>query len=385
VYSYLCKLKSDFGFILTIVVITVLALEGISYFGERYLASRGVIYRPANFDKNADSHRLKPDPRLGWPSPELFGEGEYDHSGSRLIPAFPNPDQKACVSTYGDSYTWGHEVGSEAAWSNVLSQLLNCRVANFGVGGYGTDQAYLRFKYNNRDNAKIVILGYFSENLVRNVTQFLRFLYATDVYALKPRFVLENGSLKLIPLPQLSPDDYRAMTQDPGKFLLHDYLLPGGRAVPSQAGFPYTLSLLRAFGNYRVQAVLQGKSFWTDFYRAGHPSHALEITTLIMKSFYRDAQLSGKIPIIIVAFPWVLDLRDHQKNHTWVFQPLIDNLHASGIDVLNIADGLADYLGSRNPCELFTTCDRGHYTAQGNAVVAKLIAEYLSRKNLLQK
>jgi len=64
---------------------------------------------------------------------------------------------------YGDSFTEGSGVDPEHAWSNVLSQLLHCRVANFGVSGYGTDQAYMRFLNNQRDPARVVVLGFLSE------------------------------------------------------------------------------------------------------------------------------------------------------------------------------------------------------------------------------
>jgi hypothetical protein len=94
-----------------------------------------------------------------------------DKIGSRYVPEFPDPDKyQACVSLYGDSFTWGDEVDDVHAWGNVLSKLLHCRVSNFGVGGYGTDQAYMRFHYNKNDKPKLVILGFYTENIQRNVS-----------------------------------------------------------------------------------------------------------------------------------------------------------------------------------------------------------------------
>jgi lysophospholipase L1-like esterase len=364
---------------LAIVAATV---ETVSYLGQSFLASRGIIYQPPDRSRLREILKLRPDPRLGWPSPELFGKGNYDRFGSRVNPSFSDPDQEACVSAYGDSFTWGAEVPNDVAWSNVLSTLLHCRVSNFGVSGYGTDQAYLRFKYNARDRAKVVILGYFSENLVRNVNQYRRFLAEDNGYGLKPRFILENGSLKLVPLPALSAEEYVAMTRNPGGVLVHDYLLPGGPAGTTQTGFPFTISLFRTFANYRIRAQLSREPYWAAFYRRGHPSQALEVTSSIMQSFHRDARLSGRTPVIVL-FPFTLDLRNYQKNKTWVYQPLLDDLHAHGIEALNIGEGLADHLGGKNPCSLFTECDRGHFNREGNAVTAKLIARYLSSRHLL--
>jgi hypothetical protein len=374
--------KKNLTFTAIAVAIVVTLLETVSYFGQGYLASRGIIYEPPQGSRLRDILKLRPDPRLGWPSPELFGKGDYDRSGSRVNPSFSDPDQEACVSAYGDSFTWGAEVPNDAAWSNVLSTLLHCRVANFGVGGYGTDQAYLRFTYNERDRAKVVILGYFSENLVRNVNQFRLFLYRDNGYGLKPRFILENGTLKLVPLPSLSAEEYVAMTRHPGSVLVHDYFLPGGPSGTTQSGFPFTISLLRTFANYRIRSQLSREPFWAAFYGRGHPSQALEVTSSIMQSFHRDARLSGRTPVIVF-FPFTLDLRNYQKNKIWTYQPLLDDLHAHGIDALNIGEGLADHLGGKDPCSLFTECDRGHFNRETNAVTAKLIAQYLSSRHLL--
>jgi hypothetical protein len=201
-------------------------------------------------------------------------------------------------------------------------------------------------------------------------------------YGLKPRFILENGSLKLVPLPALSAEEYVAMTRNPGSVLVHEYLLPGGPAGTTQTGFPFTISLLRTFANYRIRARLSGEPFWAAFYRRGHPSQALEVTSSIIQSFHRDARLSGRTPVIVF-FPFSLDLRNYQKNKIWVYQPLLDDLHAHGIEALNIGEGLADHLGGTNPCSLFTECERGHFNREGNAVTAKLIARYLSSRHLL--
>jgi len=64
---------------------------------------------------------------------------------------------------------------------------------------------------------------------------------------LKPRFVIdEDGSLSLIPLPKVLMDEYSKMLKNPEKFLKYDYLIPGGPTGNQKAGFPYSLSILKA-------------------------------------------------------------------------------------------------------------------------------------------
>ena len=135
------RFKTNRRFVVVLLAVTLIALEGVSYIGQGMLVRRGVIYEPPGEDAIREFYRYPPDPRLGWPSPERFGTDERDRSGSRLIPSFPDPDLDACASAYGDSFTWGLEATADTAWANVLSRMLNCRVSNFGVGGYGTDQS----------------------------------------------------------------------------------------------------------------------------------------------------------------------------------------------------------------------------------------------------
>ena len=160
-------------YVLALLALTILVVEGISFLAGIYLQPLGIFYKPIIADDYPEYLAIR-DPVLGWPAPNTFGQdGERDAVGSRIIPLFPDPaSYSPCVALYGDSFTWSSEVDHAHAWSNVLSGLLQCRVANYGVGGYGTDQAYLRFLHNEKDVAPIAILNHLSENILRNVNQF---------------------------------------------------------------------------------------------------------------------------------------------------------------------------------------------------------------------
>jgi len=193
-------------FALTFCLIELIAYISIKQFiGQR---AKYLIYDPPeNVLEKYDDYMAQRHPLLGWPSPKAYGGKNFDASGSRIVPAFPTPGN-ACVSLYGDSFTWSDEVDHEHAWGNVLSQLLGCRVANYGVGGYGADQAYLRFKHN-KDEAPIVILMIFSENIQRHVNQLgmLR-TGGKGIRSFKPRFIINrhytdlNNSHFIIPRPK---------------------------------------------------------------------------------------------------------------------------------------------------------------------------------------
>ena len=357
--------------------------ESVSYVSGNYLAAKGVFYVPqaihhsGQFSKAYQDYLVKRDRVLGWPSPQSFGNGDFAQDGSRVSPAVPGGNEP-CVSTYGDSFTWGAEVANKDAWPNILSTLLNCKVSNYGVEGYGTDQAYLRFLKNASDKSQTVIFSFTTENILRNVNQYRQLLYPNSkyIYGLKPRFTINaDGTLRLIDLPAFLESEFRSMVHNPNQYLSYEYFLPGGLSGKQELRFPYFFSLLRAFHYYSVRAKLLKKPWYAEFYDERHPSQALEITAKIIESFRNDALRKGKKPIIVI-IPTGLDLQYYRRKGVWVYQPLLDRLESAGIRFLNAGPAILDSVGNRNVCELFQTCN-GHYNEEGNRVLAVIISAYL--------
>ena len=152
----------------TIIIVVLVAgsVELMAYVATRYFVKYPIGFTPLHITETYKSYEARYDRRLAWKSIVLDDNGNYrDLEGSS--PAAAGPDQSHapdCVALYGDSFTEGYGVSPQDSWCSVLSHLLHCQVANFGVAGYGTDQAYLRFLDNRRDRAKVVILGFLSEN-----------------------------------------------------------------------------------------------------------------------------------------------------------------------------------------------------------------------------
>ena len=60
------------------------------------------------------------------------------------------------------------EVTDDEAWLHRLSERLGCNVQNFGIGGYGLDQAALRYELASPPG-NFVIVGLFIEMLRRDL------------------------------------------------------------------------------------------------------------------------------------------------------------------------------------------------------------------------
>jgi hypothetical protein len=108
------------------------------------------------------------------------------------------PSGRLRIICSGDSFTLGYGVSNDDAWCNRLA-VLDHRIdaINMGQGGYGIDQAYLKY---TRDASSIdhdvQILAFITED-------FGRMRSATFLGYPKPVLVLDHGALAVrnVPVP----------------------------------------------------------------------------------------------------------------------------------------------------------------------------------------
>ena len=105
------------------------------------------------------------------------------------------------IAVVGDSFSFGEEVGDHETFSYFLQKMIpRSEVMNFAVHGYGHDQILLRLRDEVlKYRPDIVILGYIDSDDYRNLVTFRDYA--------KPRFVEQNGNLKLINVPVPTPQE----------------------------------------------------------------------------------------------------------------------------------------------------------------------------------
>ncbi len=329
-------------------------------------------------------------PVLGWPPIKPSedynaSDSRHDVSGSRPVPSFPTPGGEL-VSLYGDSFVYGSDVDNTAAWGNQLSIMLNSRVANFGVIGYGTDQAYLRYRDNTNDQAKVVFLGIYPLNVLRNVNQYRFLITSNGPFSFKPRFILEDGELRLVPYPIIPNDQIQHFADAPQDFLAHENFLPDSTYGPNRFSFPYSVSLVRLFLKPRTVNWLLDKPSWIDYIQPSHPSQSMEVTSAIVTRFQRDCLERGATLVTILipmpsSYDWFLE------SGNLAMQALADDLQNNGIRVIDLIPIFAERLAGGSFCELLShpaEC-RGHFNEQGNRMLAEILYDYLQTEKLLEE
>ena len=169
---------------------------------------------------SSDSTAVVYSPELGWDSRpvvtasdgrRVVSPGFRAHRSATDYTPSPPPDTVR-ILLFGDSFTACPTTENESwGWyleSGLLAHDVPVQVLNFGMGGYGIDQAYLRWKKYGRAFAPdIVIFGFQPENVMRDLN-LIRLIYTHDTGLpfSKPRFVRTDGRLELVNCPAAPPD-----------------------------------------------------------------------------------------------------------------------------------------------------------------------------------
>lgn len=342
-------------------------------------------------------------PLLGW-APKagsagvekgVAGEVQYhiDKSGSRRIVG--KPIREARIATFGDSYTFGRQVADHETWQSELGRLTDSGVLNYGVGNYGLDQAVL--KYENTllpKSIRVVIIGVVPETLCRVHSYWKHYLEFGNILAFKPRFILAKGELSLLKSPIQSEADIKhlkkslPLIQDNDFFYrskFRSYQFRGSYFLSFLRNPAHNLRLLSSLLLYKFKKLI-GAECHRAFNASFHlimknniaTSHRMysdplsyELLSEIIKRFKDGATARGHIPILLV-MPQKLDL-ETVKEGDFPYTSFYEKM-AAILDVIDISSSMRNQDTSALYIE---DLYGGHYSAQGNQVVANKIEQYV--------
>lgn len=266
---------AGWGFLILILFLffEILSFAALSFAPQ---LQRFLYKEPVVTEEQYTSYLDRRHPTLGWLS--KFND-TADDDGARASPANEKfKGQAACISLYGDSFTFGEEVEPDKAWSNLMAEDLGCRVANFGIGGYGVTQAQLRLEDRIEagvDQGDVVILGIFPDDLNRMVNQWRYLLSGArgGALTLKPAVVVEAGKARLEPIFSGDFSAFEALGRIPSAVFPNEPYLPGNEGLyrPVRVGFPYSATLFQVVA--RFGASWRGYDGDVGMARANYPTY----------------------------------------------------------------------------------------------------------------
>jgi hypothetical protein len=353
-------------------------LQLIHYMRPRFFREEFVARHFASLT-NDDFLRFKRcsyDPQLGWDHKPNRTWRETNHAGHIVVTSYaPDgarrdglPAKADLIATYGDSFTASAEVNDDETWQFYLEKQLGYEVKNFGVRGYGTDQALLKLERDiaHGEISPILILGVFEENINRIVNQFRPFyLPETDGrLAFKPVFHVKEGRLILEPNP-LTPE---AASVSEAEETAHKLVQTDYWAKPDlQNRFPYILQIPSVLG--LVWGELERRRLpylWQD-------ERAAELMSMIISRFVATVKAAGVTPIIL----FIPDVRLWgEGRRAPEYENFKDELRHRNPDLLVVDIAEHDFEEERFNIVPFA----GHASAYGNEQIARILAQGLRSK-----
>ena len=324
------------------------------------------------------------DAELGWVyargrSVDIYSINAQGVRARRTYSARP-PAGVLRVAAFGDSFVHGLEVNDEAAWSAQVEQMdPRVEVLNYGVGGYGTDQALLAYRRLGQQlDPSVVVLGFPEVDLLRNLSRYRVFHDWRDLPLFKPRFVLgEHGELRLVPSPFPGEPGARRVLAEPRLAL--EAGVGDGLFEPLVWRNPlYDHSQFVRLASTIASRAWRSRLRPDRYYVGGEMNRRTEAFPLlvaIVRAFAREVENAGDTFIFII-FP-------NRDEDIWgrgrrAYAPLVESL--PGITILDLADALrAD--PQLTPANLREPSD--HYSPLANRAVARAVLELLRARGLL--
>ncbi len=284
--------------------------------------------------------------------------------------AATRPSGMRRVLACGESFTFGEEVADAETWSARLeARVPALEVLNYGVGGYGTDQALLRVAREARGPIDALLVGLMLENIGRNVNRYRPLWYPSAQPAAKPRYVLGAGGLELVPQPYASLPEFVAAVESGRVFAdlsEHEHWSDGG--PPPWLAWS---SAARLWAGQRAYAARELAPLWSDV--EGAP---FRTTLALLEAFRAEARALGSEHVLVLVFPLQSDLERLAAGGERTWTPLLAALDARGLAHLDLSEALAAAVrAGTTVAELYL---QSHFSPRANDLVAEAVATRLS-------
>jgi hypothetical protein len=269
------------------------------------------------------------------------------------------------IALIGDSYTFSKDVSYEESLGYHLDQQLgeDYQVLNFGVDGYGIDQAFLRYCRDVRPwRPEVVIFSMIAHDFARTEAVYAFVSFPTwQLPFAKPRFRVSQGELELLNVPVPEPGwifsrpaitDLPYLDLDPGFF-------------------PYDWHWRSYHHSVLIRTLLSLSPRWKS---ESDPTSTelVAVNQALLREFRRIALAEGSIPLVV--YLPTKGAADFEADVVSTgHRAAQDALDASGVDYLDLTECVA-----RVPEADRYAYTGIHYSGATNAAVATCLTQTLN-------
>ena len=240
------------------------------------------------------------------------------------------------IVVLGDSSVWGYGIEAEQRMTNVVEGALGVEVLNLGIVGFGTDQKYLTYREYGRKLAADVVVIVIDNNDFSENTRSASY----DHY--KPFFRVKEGRLRL-----------------------YNYPVP---ADPEKSWWE----------NWRLWQILKPK--WQQLTArsvvSSDSQDSRELTLVLIRQLIKEVALDGSRPMVLF-LPTRCELANQKLASEADCFSEDRNMAQLALGKEKVIDVFSAF--ASESARLYFTKDP-HINSTGNAVLAKLVIDYLEQK-----
>ena len=283
---------------------------------------------------------------------------------------------------FGDSYTAGDNLSNRERFTDLLSEMLDVEVYNYGLSGSGIDQSLLIYRELAKDvAADLIVLCVNADSIQRIQVSHRKSIDRTTrrrVLVPKPYFTLCDGYLDLhhVPVPrertQVDP------SLEPKKGLLRSFASSGADLYRHDPRLHRVRQFVRHGRGARVKSQLYRLTRMQPYDDYKSPNtQGWRLTEAILRQFIAE---TAPTPVLIVPIPTSHFFR---LGATPIFQPLFDQLEGNEgrTHVADVSTPLSRLPWSERK-QLSFAYD-SHFSPLGHRHVAELMAKAVVDRRLL--
>jgi hypothetical protein len=309
------------------------------------------------------------DPDLGW--------------DRRPVVHNYTPEKRYLAQSYGDSFVEG-AVPQEHTWQAHFENLTGGAILNFGVGGYGLDQAVLKFERYGRDyRTPIALLGLYYQSFRRALSyhSYYYFHKADNFkFAFKPIFIKRDDHFELMRPPCTDAPCLMRLLTNPDhevwrRLEEHDYWYQHHQNKPA-SGFPSTIKYAQVMRQVlHERRELRGRENYFFVNDA-----ALDLSKYLVQRFVRHSRDLGMLPVCVMLYA-AHELQLIQSGIR-LDDELLKFLRAKNIDYVDTAEYILDQHRDNDGFKALILPDT-HLNSRGNRMVAEALARGLGARGVL--
>ena len=315
------------------------------------------------------------DSDLGWkPNPGMAGFNREGFNSTELAPSMTHPGVLR-VEVFGASYNRGW-------WKDMETQLeadgVKAEVLDFGVGGYGIDQSYLRWKKQGAGYQPDIVvlaccLGTIYDNT--NIFRLLRLPQSGIPFA-KPRFIVSGSGLELVSGSLPPPEELAGVMSGLEQWPLlryepfyrpADYVYSPLRHL---AIYSLIESKLACLGDDTLRYVSNERSVPPRYFTPDR--EAVNLSLELVKAFRKDVE-NHHTRFFMVNLPSAADLAWYRSTGSFPYAGLYASMQKIAT-VINVEDEMLHAVDKKNTPSMFSG---GHYSRELQGVVGRAAASYL--------